>query len=328
MTEEKKTEKTEKGEKTEEKKPGFLAQFRGPRVPYSRLFLDETKNARAHGQGIDPDSDDIKTLAESIKVNGLKEPLVVRIIKGEKLTENDRALIGLDEKDEPLDYYAKVIAGARRYHAIGRLIEDDKSFMKEGIKISIEEGKLDEKDEFFSMMAENIDREQLTPGEQAEAIYRARKELGLSSKEIHERLPKLSAGHISHLYSLRTKLSEKSLAAFMSGEIAFDVARLILEAGDHDAQDKALAKVFKHVEDTGQQGKKKKKGLKEVARKAAKGEAESAPGVKRPKMTDIKEKLSTLEEEATNAYLKGQRDALRWVSGAKKKLPAELPKAK
>lgn len=145
----------------------------------------------------------LEELAESIKINGIVEPLLVQ------------------KKD---DYY-EIVAGERRWRAA------KKAGLGE-VPVIIKE--LTDQQVFEISLIENIQREQLNPIEEALAFKRLLEEFSLTQEEIAKRVSK-SRSVIANSMRL-LKLDDRVQQMVISGELSIGHARAILVIEDNEKQ--------------------------------------------------------------------------------------------
>jgi ParB family chromosome partitioning protein len=141
----------------------------------------------------------IEELAESIKQNGLLQKITVIPKVNKRL------------QPEGDGYY--IISGERRFRAYKYLAENDEGMEYKAIEavvIPVDELTPETYNQklMVDSLLENIDREDLTIVEKAEAIENIQKETGKTYKEIAEILGK-SEGTIKNIMSLSGQLSEE-----------------------------------------------------------------------------------------------------------------------
>ena len=148
-------------------------------------------------------------LAESIKVRGILQPLVVRPLPGGEY---------------------ELIAGERRLRAAKMAgLEQVPALVRD----------TDESDRLELALIENMAREDLNPVEEARACATLVEDLGITKEELGRRLGR-SRVAISNLIRLLS-LPEDGLAFIESGELSEGHGRAILMCKDHSAQ-KQLAR--------------------------------------------------------------------------------------
>ena len=139
--------------------------------------------------------DELKILAESIKKNGILQPIVVR-----KLEEN----------------VYEIIAGERRWRA-AKLADF------QTVPVIIKE--LKDKDAMLLALVENLQREDLNPLEEAESFQRIMKDLNITQEELAKMLDK-SRSYIANALRLN-KLGDQVKNLLLEGKILPSVARTI-----------------------------------------------------------------------------------------------------
>lgn len=139
--------------------------------------------------------DRLEELADSIRQNGIVEPLLV----------------------QKKDNYYEIVAGERRWRAA------KKAGIQE-VPIIIKE--LTDQEVFEISLIENIQREQLNPIEEAQAYKRLLDEFSLTQEEIAKKVSK-SRTVITNAMRL-LKLDERVQQMVISGELAMGHARAIL----------------------------------------------------------------------------------------------------
>lgn len=151
--------------------------------------------------------DDIRALAESIRESGLVQPIIVRPATG-----------GIDERYE-------LISGERRWRA-ARMLELD--------RIPAIVRRLDDRDAAMWALAENIQRADLNPIEQARAFRRLHAEFDLAHGEIASRLG-LSRVAVTNTLRL-LDLDEWTLAQVERGKLSAGHGRALLTIDEVDAR--------------------------------------------------------------------------------------------
>jgi len=294
-----------------------------PTMPRNRILVITEDNARN-------DMGDISALAEDIAINGLLEPVGVQIIENPELTEEQRKLLGVKASDK-VPYVGRLVFGFRRMAAIDKNRKKDPDFY-EDVPYVVVSG--DNTDVAFANLNENIARKNLSPAELAERFSLLREEMKVSPETIAERVKTLSAPYIRGLISLKKKLTEKPWEAFKAGKLTYDVAREIAKAGDEDAQNAALEAALEVVD--GQEGSKKKRGVRQAAAKSAEKTRESRgegggerSAVLRPGIKDLKAELEKRTEaagEKPSNYDQGVLRTLEFCLGQRKRIPNLKPK--
>lgn len=162
------------------------------------INIDEIKANQANPRK-QFDEENIKSLAESIKLYGILQPLVV--------TKNDN---GYD-----------LVAGERRLRAA-------KSIDLKHIPVIIKE--LSRKDQDMISMVENIQREDLNPYEEAQAYYNIMKQYGLTQNELSDVLGK-SRTYIANIVRLLA-LDDFTIRELENGNITSSQGRALLGIKD------------------------------------------------------------------------------------------------
>ena len=153
--------------------------------------------------------DSIKELAETLDKDGLLQPIVVR--------------------EDGEDHY-EIIAGERRYRAA-------KSLNWETIPAIV--NNMNDDQAASLALIENLQREDLTPLEEAQAYEMLQKNLGLTQEEVSKRMGK-SRPYIANYLRLLT-LPSKTKRLLQHGDLSMGQARTLLGLKDKDKID-ALAK--------------------------------------------------------------------------------------
>lgn len=239
-------------------------------VAFAAIEVDPSVNARRKYAGIDK-------LAEDIKANGLINPLTVFQSK-------------VDGKNR-----FQLRAGFRRYQAIALIRESDPSAFKQ-VPVAFKKG--NDLDATFVNLAENIRRNDLTPGEIAECVYGLTLQ-NVSQSDISKRIG-LSNTYISSLIRCRTQLDPKVFATLVGGDIPIDIALKM----SHLSVKQQLAALDKFL-DT------KKKNGRSAAR--------DANGMSRP---NVKKLVSVIDEIAESKdedlYWSGVVHGLEFATGKRK----------
>ena len=155
----------------------------------------------------------LKELSESIKENGVFQPIIIR-----------KSVNGYE-----------IIAGERRFRA-------SKLAKKKTIPAIIR--KFDEAQMMEVAVLENLQREDLTPLEEAQAYEMLQKNLGLTQAEVSKRLGK-SRPYIANYLRLLT-LPQKTKRLLQRGELSMGQARTLLGLKDKDGIDDLARKVVKN----------------------------------------------------------------------------------
>ena len=154
------------------------------------------------------DDKSLRELSDSIKENGVFQPIIVR-----------KSVNGYE-----------IIAGERRYRA-------SKLAKKKTIPAIVR--KFDESQMMEVAVLENLQREDLTPLEEAQAYEMLQKNLGLTQEEVSKRMGK-SRPYIANYLRLLT-LPSKTKRLLQHGDLSMSQARTLLGLKDKDKID-ALAK--------------------------------------------------------------------------------------
>lgn len=148
------------------------------------------------------DSEAIDQLAESIKVHGMIQPIVVRA---------DKAQTGRFE----------IIAGERRWRAA------QKAQLHEVPVVILD---LDDESALEIALIENLQRQDLNPVEEARGYQKLMSDYGHTQEKLAEALGK-SRPHIANMVRL-LKLPEKVLGYLESGKLSMGHARALVNAGN------------------------------------------------------------------------------------------------
>ncbi|ARD07261.1 chromosome partitioning protein ParB [Lactobacillus amylolyticus] len=158
------------------------------------------------------DNKSLKELADSIKENGVFQPIIVR-----------KSINGYE-----------IIAGERRCRA-------SKLAKKKTIPAIIRN--FDESQMMEVVVLENLQREDLTPLEEAQAYEMLQKNLGLTQEEVSKRMGK-SRPYIANYLRLLT-LPSKTKRLLQHGELSMGQARTLLGLKDKDKIDEVAKRVVK-----------------------------------------------------------------------------------
>jgi ParB family chromosome partitioning protein len=158
------------------------------------------------------DEESIKELAQSIKENGLINPITVTKIEGNKY---------------------EIIAGERRYRACKYLGWKEIDAI---IKNNVDDNK-----KMITALIENIQREDLNPYEKAMA-YKKMIEMGLTQQEISEHCGKSKASISNTLRLL--ELDEEIIEGLKNGLITEGHARALLQIPDIEEREKIYNKII------------------------------------------------------------------------------------
>lgn len=158
------------------------------------------------------DDKSLKELADSIKENGVFQPIIVR-----------KSINGYE-----------IIAGERRCRA-------SKLAKKKTVPAIIRN--FDESQMMEVAVLENLQREDLTPLEEAQAYEMLQKNLGLTQEEVSKRMGK-SRPYIANYLRLLT-LPNKTKRLLQHGELSMGQARTLLGLKDKDKIDEVAKRVVK-----------------------------------------------------------------------------------
>jgi len=159
------------------------------------------------------DEDKLHELAESIKINGVISPIVVRKI------ETKYEIIAGERR-----FHASILAGLEMIPCIVREMADEEAF-----KISL---------------IENLQREDLNPMDEAEAYFFLSKQYNLTHQEISDSVSK-DRSTITNSLRLVT-LPEEVKESLRKGNITNGHARAILMINDHTGRIFLLNKIISH----------------------------------------------------------------------------------
>lgn len=158
------------------------------------------------------DDKSLRELSDSIKENGVFQPIIVR-----------KSVNGYE-----------IIAGERRYRA-------SKLAKKKTIPAIVR--KFDESQMMEVAVLENLQREDLTPLEEAQAYEMLQKNLGLTQEEVSKRMGK-SRPYIANYLRLLT-LPSKTKRLLQHGDLSMGQARTLLGLKDKDKIDTLAKRVAK-----------------------------------------------------------------------------------
>lgn len=158
------------------------------------------------------DEKSLKELADSIKENGVFQPIIVR-----------KSVNGYD-----------IIAGERRFRASGLA-------KKKTIPAIVRQ--FDESQMMEVAVLENLQREDLTPLEEAQAYEMLQKNLGLTQEEVSKRMGK-SRPYIANYLRLLS-LPTKTKRLLQHGDLSMGQARTLLALKDKEKIDPLAKKVVK-----------------------------------------------------------------------------------
>lgn len=158
------------------------------------------------------DDKSLKELADSIRENGVFQPIIVR-----------KSVNGYE-----------IIAGERRFRA-------SKLAKKKTIPAIVR--KFDESQMMEVAVLENLQREDLTPLEEAQAYEMLQKNLGLTQEEVSKRMGK-SRPYIANYLRLLT-LPSKTKRLLQHGQLSMGQARTLLGLKDKEKIDEVAKRVVK-----------------------------------------------------------------------------------
>ena len=192
---------------------GLEALFKQKDIDTSSIFEDKYQNIPIEFIEPNPfqprknfEEHKLLQLAESIKRHGLLQPIVVRV--------------------SPSDHKKfQIVAGERRWRAC-------KILKMESIPAIVLE--LSDEDLLLVALIENLQREDLNPIEEAEALYNAQKILNITHEELAKRIGK-SRSAVTNMIRL-LKLDEEIKDAVREGKITPGQARPLLAVEDKDAR--------------------------------------------------------------------------------------------
>ncbi len=200
----------------------------------------------------------IEELAQSIRANGILQPLLVRSV-GEGY---------------------QLIAGERRLRAARKI------GLKE-VPVVIKE--VDDKDQLFLSLIENLQREDINPIEEAEGFRRLTDDFGLNQIEVARRVGKDRTTVTNAIRLL--KLPGEIMEALRSNGITPGHARAILALGTLEEQ----IKLFRKIRDEGLTVR----GAESYTRQRGRG-TKGAPGPGRPDEQSVQ--IGAMEEELRRRF--------------------------
>lgn len=269
-------------------------------IPVASIIVDEEWNPRKNYQGADEKRDSLEDLKRSIEKRGLLQPVMVR-----------------KTEDEEGNAAYQLIAGFRRMRAVQALGLDV-------VPATVRE--VDEPEALVDNVVENVQREQLSPAELAEALFRL-SEMEMSGNVISKRVG-LSKAYVNFLVAIRRKATPGLWEAFEQGKATVNQAYKAVGAGTtEEEQMKALHKALGMVEEEDGDGDggdgDEKKSKKEKRNK-------------RPSVKELEAYLQCVREMArgrldlpsdnwTAAELEKCGLFLSWAAGARKTPPFKLP---
>ena len=247
-------------------------------VNFEAIDVDPAKNVRFTYDGID-------ALAESIKRDGLLQPLVVY----ERRLHAERRYT--------------LVAGYRRHKAITRLRLGDSGAFAE-VPAIVKQGNA--ADAVCDNLSENIERRSLTPGEIAKGLA-ALDAMGIQQAEIARRTG-LSTSYVSNLLRCRKNLAPAALEAFEGGLLAVDVAMALTEL-EPDEQTRRIEQVQATASSNGHH-EPERASVRRAARDATR---------KRPTGATLKAEIAKLPD-ADGGFWYGVRQGLEFAAGTRKRI--------
>ena len=296
--------------------------------PYNQILARDSDNVRQVSMG------NLEDLAKRIKAVGLLQPIGIYVIENptsDDVSDEELEAMGLEEMPDKIGLLRY---GFRRYYAIGLLREKNANFLTEvPVTFLATEDAEDTVTGIVQNIGENLDREQLTPGELAERFF-LMEEAGMKHDEIAEKIGR-SPGYVQTLIRLKKNLIDEAFEKFYEGDLTYDVSRAVLDAGrkaakkakedgeDKETQDAAaakaqkssLARALKAIANN-DEGSQKKRG----AEAAATGEAGNPKPTKKV-LNDKLEELKELIKEEKTPELKTAIAMLDWVLGNRTNSP-------
>jgi len=196
------------------------------KITFDDIVLDNSiPNSR-----IAPEQQGIESLANSIKAIGLLQPLLVLTTKFSK---------GKTKEDGTVQWREyKLIAGFRRYAAIAKLRNKDKTFMDE---VEVKQFDCSPDDALIINLAENVQRVDLTEAEMAAAIERLQA-AGNKLSDIATRLG-FSVNWCQRMLSFQRNASEELREAVHTKAITFSEGVKIAKSVVLEEQKDAAAEI-------------------------------------------------------------------------------------
>jgi ParB/RepB/Spo0J family partition protein len=220
MPEEQTQDTAEASDKAPDKKPTSWKKIGKSNDNFKLLPLDLVDVDPEQPRKIDENDPSIKELADSIKEHKLMNPVHVRFIK-----ETGKFTI---------------INGARRYYAF-------KSLRRKEIPAIVFTQEMDDKEKFIKQMVDNLQREDLSPVDEAEG-YKKLNDQGLTDEEIAEKVKK-GRSTITDIRSI-TKLPESVKEKCRSSDIRISKDFLIslVKVEDASKQEKLVEQYIKKAD--------------------------------------------------------------------------------
>lgn len=221
------------------------------------------------------DEENLKSLAASIKRNGVLQPILVV-----KLCEGRYQLIAGERR-----FRATKLAGLSTIPAI---IRDE----------------ADERDQLEAAVLENIQREDLNPIEEAEAYKKLMNEFGHTQEELSETLGK-SRSHIANILRLLT-LPDDVKNFLRERKLTFGHARALIGAENASELAKRIAEQSMNVRET----ENLLKSLKKSSRRVKSNESDEMKNEDRrivdPEISNISHQISSMIGLRVNIKLKNK----------------------
>jgi ParB family chromosome partitioning protein len=255
------------GEEAQEAAPAAAAPAAGARnIPIEQLHPGRYQPRRE----FDPES--LNALTESIKSQGILQPLLVR------------------RHPEIADAY-EIIAGERRWRAA-------QAAQLHEVPVIIRE--LGDRETLEIALVENIQRQDLNPLEEAEGYRRLLEEFGHTQEDLARVVGK-SRSHIANSLRLLT-LPETVRVMLNDGRLTAGHARALLNAGDPEGLAEEVAKRGLNVRQT--------EKLAKLAKESASGGKTTAPAAKLADTAALERELTALLGLKVTIAFDGQGGAL------------------
>ncbi len=268
--------------------------------PISKIFVPDNIREPGWEKGLDK-------LIESIKKNGQLQPVLVFLYQ--------------DDKTGPNGELAELVFGHRRVEAF-------KKMGRTNIKVILTSSKASARDRFIMKLAENDDREGLSPIEAAKFYREAIDTHKFTAKELADRVGKTD-GHISQRLAL-LKLPDPIRTAVEKGIITPTHAREIGRVTDEKTQLKLLKKAESMpITDFKEEVKKldpdKKKNTNRGRKEKPKADKEKPASTKSRKeiiaaLADVDKKLEAAKQSGAKSEINnllGMQRFGMWVVGFK-----------
>lgn len=219
-------------------------------VPFENILIDEEFNSRKSYTKLDD-------LKDSILKNGLLQPMGVVQSNSDK---------------EDNKYY--LVYGFRRYYAIKKAREELGGDAFATVDVVLNKGTIEDLKDHN--IAENIERESLSPSEIAEQIKRM-VNAGLDQRDIGKRLGRPQSW-VSYYYKIATKLGATASKALEEGNISLEQAVDIADIPEKEQKD--IVDTVSAAATRDEARKAVKKALKDTNKKTGKKVASSKPSQK------------------------------------------------